>query len=161
MIALARRLPPDLTLVQRLCAVGLKPTRQRLAVAGVILRSPRHMTADQVLHELQASVDTAPTAIETEANSGAARISRATVYATLAQFAAVGLLRELHTGGDAVVYDSNPSGHAHWVDVDTGEVHDLPESVRCQLQGLDGLPPGLQVQDVQVVLRVQRQPLPA
>lgn len=155
---MARPLLPDLALVQRLCAVGLKPTRQRLAVAGVILRAPRHMTADQVLEELQAGAHIAPPAIEIEATGRAERISRATVYATLAQFAAVGLLRELHTGGDAVVYDSNPSQHAHWVDVDTGEVHDLPDSVRCQLQGLGALPPGLQVQDVQVVLRLQRQP---
>ena len=155
---MARRLLPDMALVQRLCAVGLKPTRQRLAVAGVILRAPRHMTADQVLEELRAGADLAPAAIETEATQEPARISRATVYATLAQFAGAGLLRELHTGGDAVVYDSNPSRHAHWVDVDTGEVHDLPDGMRCQLQGLDGLPPGLCVEDVQLVLRVRRQP---
>ena len=75
--------------------------------------------------------------------------------ATLAQFAEAGLLRELHTGTGAVVYDSNPTLHPHWVDVDTGQVHDLPPGVRLQVSGIDTLPAGLQVQDVQLMLRVK------
>ena len=62
---------------------------------------------------------------------------------------------ELHTGTGAVVFDSNLAPHQHWVDVDTGQVHDLPPGVRLQVSGLDTLPAGLQVQDVQVMLRVK------
>lgn len=152
-----RRPPPDLDLVQRLRGAGLQPTRQRLAVAAVVLRRPCHLTADEVLKRLVASANAADKAIESEApgDDRSSPASRATVYATLAQFARAGLLRELHTGGP-VVYDSNPTLHPHWLDVDSGQVHDLPPEVRLRVEGLDGLPPGLQVQDVQLMLRVRR-----
>ena len=138
-----RRPPPDLTLVQQLLDAGLTPTRQRLAVAAVMLTRPCHLSADQVLDRL--------TADATEHG----HISRATVYATLAQFARAGLLRELHTGTGAVVYDSQPTAHAHWVNVDTGEVHDLPPEVSLSVSGIDQLPAGLRVEDVQVMVRVK------
>ena len=119
-----RRPAPDLDLVQRLRSAGLQPTRQRLAVAAVMFAQPVHLTAEQVVKTLHGG---APTVADVDATP----ISRATVYATLAQFAEAGLLRELHTGTGAVVYDSNPTLHPHWVDVDTGQVHDLPPGVRC------------------------------
>ena len=143
-----RRPAPDLDLVQRLRSAGLQPTRQRLAVAAVMFAQPVHLTAEQVVKTLRGG---APTVADVDATP----ISRATVYATLAQFAEAGLLRELHSGTGAVVYDSNPTLHPHWVDVDTGQVHDLPPGVRLQVSGIDTLPAGLQVQDVQLMLRVK------
>ena len=143
-----RRPAPDLDLVQRLRSAGLQPTRQRLAVAAVMFAQPVHLTAEQVVKTLHGG---APTVADVDATP----ISRATVYATLAQFAEAGLLRELHTGTGAVVYDSNPTLHPHWVDVDTGQVHDLPPGVRLQVSGIATLPAGLQVQDVQLMLRVK------
>ena len=151
-----RRPPPDLELVQRLRAAGLQPTRQRLAVAAVMLARPAHLTADQVLKSLQSIAGQAPEAIDLEAIEPT-RISRATVYATLAQFAQAGLLRELHTDG-AVVYDSNPTAHHHWMDLDTGQVHDLPAGVSLHMQGLEGLSEQLRVEDVQLMLRARRTP---
>ena len=79
------------------------------------------------------------------------------MYATTAQFAQAGLVRELRTGTGALVYDSNPSRHQHWVDLDTGEVHDLPPGVQLTVTGADALPAGLCVEDVQVMLMVRRQ----
>lgn len=143
-----RRPAPDLDLVQRLRSAGLQPTRQRLAVAAVMFAQPVHLTAEQVVKTLHGG---APTVADVDATP----ISRATVYATLAQFAEAGLLRELHSGTGAVVYDSNPTLHPHWVDVDTGQVHDLPPGVRLQVSGIDTLLAGLKVQDVQVMLRVK------
>ena len=145
---MTRRPAPDLDLVQRLRSAGLQPTRQRLAVAAVMFAQPVHLTAEQVVKTLHGG---APTVADVDATP----ISRATVYATLAQFAEAGLLRELHTGTGAVVYDSNPTLHPHWVDVDTGQVHDLPPGVSLQVSGIDTLPAGLQVQDVQLMLRVK------
>ena len=127
---MTRRPAPDLDLVQRLRSAGLQPTRQRLAVAAVMFAQPVHLTAEQVVKTLHGG---APTVADVDATP----ISRATVYATLAQFAEAGLLRELHTGTGAVVYDSNPTLHPHWVDVDTGQVHDLPPGVRLQVSGID------------------------
>ena len=148
---MGRRPAPDLDGVMRLRAAGLQPTRQRLAVAAVMFARPVHLTADQVVRALHVKDPLAPAAPDADATP----ISRATIYATLAQFAQAGLLRELHTGGGAVVYDSNTTPHQHWVDVDSGEVHDLPPGVQLQVTGIDTLPVGLQVQDVQVMLRVK------
>ncbi|MDO5691867.1 MAG: Fur family transcriptional regulator [Pseudomonadota bacterium] len=144
-----RRPSPNLAVVQRLRSVGLQPTRQRLAVAAVMLTRPCHLSADQVIDRLHALQEGAAD------SAFPPPISRATVYATLAQFARAGLLRELHVGPGPVIYDSNTSRHAHWVDVDTGDVHDLPDNVHWRIEGLDQLPHGLQIQDVQLVVRVK------
>lgn len=157
---MARQPPPDLTLVQRLLDAGLTPTRQRLAVAELMLSAPQHLSAEQVLKHLAERYQTAPTAIESGVSSAvyAPRVSRATVYAALAQLARAGLLRELRTGTGPVIYDSNPSHHPHWVDMDTGEVHDLPGDARLTVHGTETLPADLHVEDVQVMLMVRRRP---
>lgn len=146
----------DLALVERLQAAGLQPTRQRLAVAALMLTRPAHMTAEQVLGALREPPAVAGAATG-EAAEPPVRISRATVYSTLAQFAQAGLLRELHTGC-AVVYDSEPTPHHHWLDVESGQVHDLPDGVSLQVSGLEHLPEDLQVQDLQLMLRARRRP---
>ena len=65
----------------RLRAVGLRPTRQRLALAQLLLENgDRHFTAEQ-LHG--------------EAVGANIRVSLATVYNTLHQFTDAGLLREV------------------------------------------------------------------
>ena len=146
---MTRRPAPDLDLVQRLRSAGLQPTRQRLAVAAVMFAQPVHLTAEQVVKTLHGA---APTVADVDATP----ISRATVYATLAQFAEAGLLRELHSGTGAVVYDSNPTLHPHWIDLDSGQVHDLPPEDALRVDGLDKLPAGLQIEDVQLMLRARR-----
>ncbi|HMN22430.1 MAG TPA: transcriptional repressor [Ottowia sp.] len=142
--------PVQADLARRLRAVGLQPTRQRLAVAALMLARPTHQTAEQVLVALRERPSPGG-----DSTGRPVRISRATVYATLAQFARAGLLRELHTGC-AVVYDSKPTVHHHWLDVDSGEVHDLPAGVSLQVSGLEHLPEDLRVQDLQLLLRVRR-----
>ena len=57
-----------------------------------------------------------------------------------------------------MVYDSETSPHHHWLDVDSGQVHDLPPGVSLQVSGLEYLPEDLQVQDLQLMLRVRRKP---
>ncbi|MFT3664826.1 Fur family transcriptional regulator [Piscinibacter sp.] len=131
------------TLHQRLRTAGVLPTLQRMAVAGVLLREPRHMTAEQVL---RAARELLPP------------ISRATVYSVLQLFVRRGLLKELPIAGAATVYDSNVAPHHHLYNVDTGEVSDLP-SLAVRLDGLPELPAGLTLDEVDVIVRVrQRRP---
>src|SRR5271167_4823945 len=64
----------------RLRGVGLRPTRQRVALARLLLENgDRHITAEQ---------------LHSEAVGAAIRVSLATVYNTLHQFTDAGLLRE-------------------------------------------------------------------
>src|SRR5512135_1295815 len=74
---------------------GLRPTRQRLALARLLFdRGDRHLTAEQ-LH----------------AEAGAERISvsLATVYNTLHQFTRAGLLREVVVEAGRSYFDTNTS----------------------------------------------------
>ena len=52
-------------------------------------------------------------------------ISKATVYNTLKVFTERRLLRQLNLRDDRVIYDPNVERHHHFVDVDTGEIHDI------------------------------------
>ena len=80
--------------------VGLKPTRQRLAVSDVLFGSGgRHLTADMIYREL--------------ADAGEA-ISRSTVYNTLPEFSRAGLVRQIGACRDKSFFDTNPSSHHHF-----------------------------------------------
>lgn len=123
----------------RLRAAGIQPTLQRLAVAEVLLARPQHMTADQVLAAAQRLLP---------------GISRATVYAVLQLFTERGLLRELPVTGAATIYDSNTDPHHHLVDVETGDVLDLPAEA-LQVTGLAEALRGVRLDGVDVIVRVR------
>src|SRR5687767_10876039 len=73
--------PPFADSSERLHAAGLRPTRQRLALAKILLESgDRHVTAEE---------------LHSEARRNGIAVSLATVYNTLHQFTDAGLLREV------------------------------------------------------------------
>jgi Fur family transcriptional regulator, iron response regulator len=79
---------------------GLRPTRQRVALAALLFgNGDRHVTAE-ILHE--------------EAVKAGERVSLATVYNTLHQFERAGLLREIAIGGQRAYFDTNISNHNHF-----------------------------------------------
>lgn len=119
---------------------GLKGTPQRMLVAQLLLKAPRHLTAEQILKEL---------------NHAGHRVSKATVYNTLNMLSEHGLIREINLGGDHTVYDSTSVPHHHFHNVDTGELVDIrPEQIH--LQGLPALPEGTEAAGVEVVIRVRQ-----
>jgi len=119
---------------------GIRPTAQRLRVAQLLLTAPRHMTAEQVLADLRES-------------SG--QVSKATVYNTLNLFVAQGLAREIHADPERCVYDSTMAPHHHFQNVETGEMIDIrPEDLA--FERLPELPPGTEIESVDVVIRVRR-----
>lgn len=130
----------DGALRSRLQRAGLQPTRQRLALARVLLRAPVHLRADDIL---------------AAAREHLPGLSRATVYNALAQWVDRGLLRALPLGEARMVYDSSVQPHAHWYDEDSGQLHDLPAEVMASLQ-LPPLAPGQELAGVDLVVRVRR-----
>lgn len=119
---------------------GIRPTVQRMKVAEILLTSPRHLTAEQILATLRQS-------------SG--RVSKATVYNTLNLFVEQGLAREIHADPERCVYDSTMVPHHHFQNVDTGEMIDIrPEDL--SFDRLPPLPPGTEIESVDVVIRVRR-----
>lgn len=110
-----------------------------MLVASVLLKAPRHVTAEQILHELKAN---------------GRRVSKATVYNTLKVLTAHGLIRQINLGGDHSVYDSTSTPHHHFHNVDTGELVDiLPGEV--DLRRLPALPEGTEATSVEVVIRIR------
>jgi len=125
-----------ISLLQR---AGLRPTRQRMALAKLLFeQGHRHLTAEE-LHE--------------EAKSADIRVSLATVYNTLHQFTDVGLLREVMVGPGRAYFDTNISAHHHFFYEDTGDIHDIPED-DVTITQLPALPAGTQLNRVDVVVRV-------
>lgn len=119
---------------------GIRPTSQRLKLAEILLTTPRHLTAEQILATLRES-------------SG--HVSKATVYNTLNLFVEQGLAREIHADPERCVYDSTMTPHHHFQNVDTGEMIDIrPEDL--SFGRLPPLPPGTEIESVDVVIRVRR-----
>jgi len=119
---------------------GIRPTSQRLKLAEILLTSPRHLTAEQILATLRQSTG---------------HVSKATVYNTLNLFVEQGLAREIHADPERCVYDSTMAPHHHFQNVDTGEMIDIrPEDL--SFDRLPPLPPGTEIESVDVVIRVRR-----
>jgi Fe2+ or Zn2+ uptake regulation protein len=117
-------------------AKGIQPSAQRLAVAQYVLGTQDHPSADEVHARVKA---------------GKSGLSRATVYNTLHLFVEKGLLKELIVAEGKVVYDPKLEPHHHFVDDDTGVIHDVPWDA-FQVKSTRDLE-GLEVRDLQVVLR--------
>ena len=132
---------PFAPIVQKLRAVGLRPTRQRMSLAKLLFEpGDRHVTAEQ-LHQ--------------EATAGRIRVSLATVYNTLHQFTAAGLLREVVVQPGRSYFDTNTSDHHHFFIEASGHLQDIPgDSVA--LSKLPEPPEGTRISRVEVIVRVAR-----
>jgi Fur family iron response transcriptional regulator len=119
---------------------GIRPTSQRVRVAELLLAHPVHLTAEQMLATLKQT---------------SSRVSKATVYNTLKLFVDHGLARQIHTDPDRCVYDSTMAPHHHFQDLDTGEMIDIdPQDLA--FAKLPPLPPGTEIDSLDVVIRVRR-----
>jgi Fur family iron response transcriptional regulator len=121
--------------------VGLRPTRQRLALARLLFEGEdRHVTAE-MLHA--------------EALNEKVRVSLATVYNTLHQFTDAGLLREIVVDASRSYFDTNTTQHHHFFLEDSGRLRDIPGE-RLPLTDLPPPPPGTTVKRVDVIIRLEK-----
>ena len=127
--------------LRRLKKADLRPTRQRLALGKLLFDGgDRHVTAEH-LHD--------------EATRHNIRVSLATVYNTLNQFTAVGLLREVVVAPGRSYFDTNINDHHHFFYEDDGALEDIPGEA-VTLAKLPEPPAGAMVQRVDVVVRLRR-----
>ena len=140
-------LPPTCPdVVDRLRAAGLRPTRQRLALASLLFDGgDRHMTAEHLHGEAQAR---------------SIRVSLATVYNTLHQFTAAGLLREVVVEPGRSYFDTNVSDHHHFFCESTGHLQDIPGEL-VMVGQLPRPPEGAEIRRVDVIIRIRRDPAAA
>jgi Fur family transcriptional regulator, iron response regulator len=121
--------------------VGLRPTRQRMALGWILFgKGDRHLTAE-MLYE--------------EATRAKVPVSLATVYNTLHQFTDVGLLRQIAVDGSKTYFDTNISTHHHFFIEDDNAVLDIPET--DVVVGRTPTPPeGYEVARIDVVVRLRK-----
>lgn len=127
-------------IVQQLHLHGLKPTHQRVRVAEILMATPTHMTAEQILAAIR---------------RGGERVSKATVYNTLKVLAQRGLVRQIHLDPERSVYDSTTVPHHHFHDLETGELKDIDPN-EIAFSRFPTLPEGMEAEAVEVVIRLRR-----
>jgi Fur family iron response transcriptional regulator len=126
---------------QKLNDVGLRPTRQRLALFDMIFaKGPRHTTAEELFDE---------------ARDLRFNCSLATIYNTLHQFEEAGLLREVASYGGKLWYDTTTGPHCHFYDVEEGKLFDIPDELVPKCADLK-LPEGLELVSIDIVVRVKQ-----
>lgn len=124
----------------RLRDCGLRPTRQRIALADLLFaKGDRHLTVEE-LHE--------------EALAADVPVSLATVYNTLHQFTEARLIRVLAVEGARTYFDTNVSDHHHFFVEGRNEVLDIPIS-NIEIGNLPPAPDGMEIMHVDVVIRLR------
>lgn len=124
----------------RLRRSGLRPTRQRIALADIIFsKGDRHLTVEE-LHE--------------EASAAGVPVSLATVYNTLHQFTEAGIIRVLAVESARTYFDTNVSDHHHFFVEGQNEVLDIPLN-NIEIGNLPEPPEGMEIAHVDVVIRLR------
>lgn len=124
----------------KLRAAGLRPTRQRLALASILFDGhDRHVSAEW-LYDI--------------AKRSGADVSLATVYNTLHQFTAAGLLREITVDSSRTYFDTNIGDHHHMFLEHEDKVVDVPSSA-VSVNRLPEIPDGMELVSVDVIVRVR------
>jgi Fur family iron response transcriptional regulator len=120
---------------------GLRPTRQRVALAELLYaKGNRHISAEG-LHE-EALMRNVP-------------VSLATVYNTLHQFTEAGLLREVAVDGSKTYFDTNVDDHHHFFVEDDNLVMDIPYG-QLGVGRVPEAPEGYEITRIDVVVRLRR-----
>ncbi len=125
-----------------LVEAGLRPTRQRVTLAALLVGdgNHRHVTAES-LYEA--------------AGRAGEKVSLATVYNTLRTFCEAGLMSEITVDGTKSYFDTNTTDHPHFYWEDSGDLTDA-STERMQIANLPPAPDGAEIASVDVIIRLRR-----
>lgn len=126
-------------IIKKLKSFGVTPTSQRVDIGQVLFARPQHLSAEQVLKEV---------------NESSSYASKATIYNTLGLFAKKGLVKEVIVDPSKVFYDSNVAKHFHFYNTDTGELTDIPVDA-INVYTLPELPEGTVSAGLEVIVRIR------
>lgn len=128
-------------LAARLKAHGLRTTLPRLMLADLLFaQGNRHVTAEKLY---------------AEARAAGLKVSQATIYNTLNQFSAAGLLREVQVDQARSYFDTNLDDHHHFYVEEEGQLIDIPQEA-IALERLPDSPKGFSIAGVDVVIRLTK-----
>lgn len=122
-------------------AGGVRPTRQRVALAALLVGDgkPRHVTAESLY--------------EASSRTGE-RVSLATVYNTLRAFCEAGLIQEITVDGSKSYFDTRMDDHPHFYWEEDGRLTDAPKEA-LEIASLPTPPIGTEISKVDVVIRLR------
>ena len=124
-----------------LTQAGLRPTRQRVALARVLFEGGhRHVTAESLHAEVKAT---------------RMPVSLATVYNTLNQLTEAGLLRQVSVDGTKTYFDTNVTAHHHFYLENNHELVDIPDP-HLVLSKMPDVPEGYEISRVDMVVRLRK-----
>jgi len=121
---------------------GLRPTRQRLSLAKLLVGDgrDRHVTAESLHAASQKS---------------GASVSLATVYNTLRAFSSAGLVNEIAMDGNKSYFDTRIDDHPHYFWEESGDLTDAPKD-ELRFEALPQIPEGMEITKVDVVIRMRK-----
>ncbi len=125
-----------------LAQAGLRPTRQRMTLAGLLIGDGqnRHVTAESLF---------------AAASRADEKVSLATVYNTLRAFCDAGLMREITVDGSKSYFDTNITDHPHFYWEDDARIVDAPAQ-ELEIKRLPDVPEGAEIASIDVVIRLRR-----
>ena len=121
---------------------SLRPTRQRVALAELLVGdgNHRHVTAESLFESAKVE---------------GAVVSLATVYNTLRAFCEAGVLQEITVDGSKSYFDTNTHDHPHFFWEDEGRLSDAPAD-QLVIKRLPEAPEGVEIASVDVVIRLRK-----
>ena len=121
---------------------GLRPTRQRLSLAALLIGDgrDRHVTAESLYGSVR--------------DEGEA-VSLATVYNTLRAFCDAGLMQEVMVDGAKSYFDTRTDDHPHFFWEDEALLTDAPAD-QLKITALPDAPEGAEIAKVDVVIRLRK-----
>ncbi|GFE51327.1 transcriptional repressor [Roseobacter cerasinus] len=127
-----------------LAKAGLRPTRQRVTLATLLIGDGqhRHVTAESLFATAKKQGET---------------VSLATVYNTLRAFCDAGLMQEVTVDGAKSYFDTNTHDHPHFFWEEEDRLTDAPAEELVIAQ-LPDAPEGAEIASVDVVIRLRRKP---
>ncbi len=128
--------------IKWLSGVGLRPTRQRVTLARLLVGDGqhRHVTAESLFADVQTRGES---------------VSLATVYNTLRAFCDAGLMQEVTVDGSKSYFDTNTHDHPHFYWEDENRLSDAPAG-ELEIARLPKAPDGAEITAVDVVIRLRR-----
>lgn len=143
-LPLDRDVSPTRRASKWLTGAGLRPTRQRMALAELLVGDgqDRHVTAETLFEASRKLPDP---------------VSLATVYNTLRAFCDAGLMSEVTVDGNRSYFDTrtDDQSHYHYYWEDDGTLTDAPAGA-VQFAKLPDVPEGAEIIKIDLVIRLRK-----
>ena len=125
-----------------LAAGGLRPTRQRMSLASLLVGdgTNRHVTAE---------------GLYASALDAGEKVSLATVYNTLRAFCEAGIMHEITVDAGRSYFDTRMDDHPHFFWEEENRISDAPKD-ELEILRVPAPPEGTEVSRVDVVIRLRK-----